>query len=167
MGETKQPHSERLLYPSEEFFAVADKVLEAERRLLGQHGIPGVLMLVGGTSVEGALTKGDVDLHLRVPALEYDDAVAALRTLHQVVHPGIWSVSLATFDIAADVEAGLAVTPEGSEHDLRFTRTWDILRKRPDLIQEYNRIKRIYAGNAEYEEQKSEFFDRVLADGAP
>lgn len=154
------------MQPSEEFFAVADKVLEAERRLLKQNGIPGVLLLVGGTSVAGALTKGDVDLHLRVPASQYDDAVARLRSLHQVVHPGIWSASLATFDIRTDVDAGLAVTPEGSEHDVRFTRTWEVLRARPDLVQEYNRVKQANAGSAEYEVQKSDFFDRVLADDA-
>lgn len=167
MDEAKQPpRFECLLQPSEEFFAVADKVLETERRLLEQNGIPGVLLLVGGTSVAGALTKGDIDLHLRVPASQYDDAVATLRTLHQVMHPEIWSASLATFEIAADVAAGLAVTPEGSAHDVRFTRTWDILRIRPDLVQEYNRVKQAFAGSAEYEAQKSDFFDRVLADDA-
>lgn len=167
MGEIRQPPGfERLLQPSEDFLASAGKVLEAERRLLEQNGVPGALLLVGGTSVAGALTKGDIDLHLRVPASHYDDAVAALRTLHQVVHPGIWSASLATFHIVADVEAGLAVTPEGSEHDVRFTRTLQILRERSDLVEEYNRVKQTYAGSAEYEAQKSDFFDRVLADTA-
>ena len=42
-------------------------VLARESRRLAELGVPGELVLVGGCSVPGALTRGDVDLHLRVP----------------------------------------------------------------------------------------------------
>jgi hypothetical protein len=46
--------------------------------------------------------------------------------MYDVVHPQIWQPTLATFSVPASVPAGLAVTP-GSEHDLRFTRCWQLL----------------------------------------
>lgn len=123
--------------------------------------MPGELVLVGGSSVPGALTRGDVDLHLRVAPDAFLGAVRALRSVHPVVHPQIWSSTLATFALDADVPAGMAVTPVGSEHDVRFTVTWRRLRTEPALLAAYNAVK---AGPGEgYEERKSAFFDRVVA----
>ena len=117
----------------------------------------------------GALTKGDVDLHLRVPPDAFAAAVAALSErpglaeLHRVVHPEIWQPTLATFDVVAPLPTGLAVTPVGSEHDLRFTRTWALLRERPDLVAAYNAAKLAGTiGDDGYEQRKSAFFDHVL-----
>ncbi len=155
-----------VLRPAEEFAEQVADVLDTERRRLAALGVPGDLQLVGGCSVPGAVTRGDVDLHLRVPAAGFADVVAALRSTHPVVHPEIWGPTLATFDVPAPVPAGLAVTPAGSEHDLRFTRTWQLLAADPDLVAEYNAVKR--AGNglldeAAYEQRKSAFFDRLVA----
>lgn len=122
-------------------------------------------MLVGGASVAGALTKGDVDLHLRVAADDFVAVVERVRYLHQVVHPEIWQPSLATFAVEAALPTGLAVTPIGSEHDLRFTRTWELLRSRPELIAQYNSMKLASDAPEEdaYEGRKSHFFDQLLS----
>jgi len=154
------------LRPAEEFADRAAEVLDTERRRLAALGVPGELVLVGGCSVPGALTRGDVDLHLRVPPTAFAAAVAALRADHPVVHPEIWGPTLATFEIPAPVPAGLAVTPAGSEHDLRFTRTWQLLAADPGLLAEYDAVKREGDGPADevaYEQRKSAFFDRLLA----
>ncbi|HEX8488923.1 MAG TPA: GrpB family protein [Propionibacteriaceae bacterium] len=152
-----------LLRPSEGFAADAHRILTAERALLTRHGIGGDLVLVGGTSVPGALTKGDVDLHLRVPPNEFETVVSACTSLHSVVHPEIWQPTLATFAVAAPLPTGLAVTPAGSEHDLRFTRTWQLLADDPQLVAAYNEAK--LAGDTAgpgYEQRKSDFFDELL-----
>ena len=60
---TRLPRSEQLL-------ALAREVLCRERQHLAALGVPGDIALVGGASVPGALTVGDVDLHLRVPETE-------------------------------------------------------------------------------------------------
>lgn len=78
-----------------------------------------------------------------------------------MVHPEIWCATLATFDVRASLPTGLAVTPLGSEHDLRFSRVWRLLAADPALVAEYNTVKRD-ATDAEYESRKSLFFDRVL-----
>lgn len=147
-----------LLRPAEEFRDRALAILATERaRLAGL----GELVLVGGTSVPGALTRGDVDLHLRVPPADFPAAVDRLRDLYAVVHPEIWAPTLATFTVPAELPAGLAATPAGSEHDLRFTRTWQLLAADPALLAEHNAVKQA-APDPDYEPRKSAFFDHVL-----
>lgn len=146
-----------LLRPAEEFRDRALAVLAVERaRLAGL----GELVLVGGSSVPGALTRGDVDLHLRVPPAGFAGVVDHLRGRYAVVHPEIWGPTLATFGVPADLPAGLAATPVGSEHDVRFTRTWQLLAADPALLAEYNATKQTAT---DYEQAKSTFFDRLLA----
>ena len=117
------------------------------------------LVHTGGTSVPGALTKGDVDLHLRVLPADFAATVRVLRGLYRVVHPEIWQDSLATFAVEASLPTGIAVTPIGSEHDVRFRRSWELLRADPGLLAEYNALKQ----GGDYEDRKSAFFDRILA----
>lgn len=158
------------LRPAAQLLAAASAVLDAQRLRLDALGVPGELVLVGGSSVPGALTHGDVDLHLRVPESEFAAVVAALRKEYPVVHPEIWSATLATFtvpqDKATDPPTGLAVTPRGSEHDVRFTRSWQRLRGDPKLVEQYNAMKLAGDGpdGAGYEARKSAFFDRLLTE---
>lgn len=158
-----------MLRRSDEVRDQAAAVVEAERAALVAAGVPGELAWVGGSSVPGALTRGDVDLHLRVPPDAFAAAVDLLRRDHAVVHPEIWCATLATFALDAPLPAGLAVTPVGSEHDVRFTRTWARLRADPVLLAEHNRVKAEADALApdEYEARKSAFFDRVLATDDP
>ncbi len=153
------------LRPSDELLPDARRILDEQRTLLRAAEVPGELVLVGGSSVPGALTRGDVDLHLRVPPVEFAAAVGTLRRTHAVVHPEIWGPTLATFEATGTaLPTGIAVTPLGSEHDLRFTRTWQLLRAHPELVGEYNAAKLADDGprGEGYEARKSAFFDRVL-----
>jgi len=164
-----------VLRPAEALRDHALAVLTAERRRLRSIGVPGELTLVGGSSVPGALTHGDVDLHLRVPPEAFAGAVAQLRRAYRIVHPGIWTATLATFEVAGDganadgpgarPPVGIAATPERSEHDVRFTRSWQLLAADPALVAEYNAMKLADDGpqGAGYEARKSAFFDRLVA----
>ena len=152
------------LRPGSEVIGAARAILAAEQArlapLLGEHE----LVLLGGSSLPAALTKGDVDLHLRVPAADQGRTVAALRAVYQVVHPEIWQESLATFAVPGTaLPTGVAVTPAGSEHDLRFRRCWQRLAADPALVEAYNAVKLRYRDRpGEYERHKSAFFDMVM-----
>jgi GrpB-like predicted nucleotidyltransferase (UPF0157 family) len=150
------------LIPAERMRPAAERSLAAVQAQVQALGLAGDLVLVGGSSFPGALTRGDIDLHLRVPSTDFTGVVETLKTAFVVVHPEIWAPTLATFDVADDPPVGLAVTPAGSEHDLRFTRSWQLLAADPALVQEYNEVKRS-ATDAEYEARKSAFFDMLLA----
>jgi hypothetical protein len=152
-----------MLVRAEELLDRARAILAAERELLtGLLGRSPDLVLLGGSSVPGALTRGDVDLHLAVPPAEFGSAVAAIRTVHEVVHPEIWQPTLATFGVRAALPAGLAVTPAGSVHDRRFRRAWARLAGEPELLAAYNAVKEL--GEDGYEERKAAFFDEVAGD---
>jgi len=150
------------LIPAERIRPAAERSLAAVRTRVQVLGLPGDVVLLGGSSVPGALTRGDIDLHLRVPPTEFARVVETLKAVFAVVHPEIWAPTLATFAVADDPPVGLAVTPAGSEHDLRFTRSWQLLAADPALIQEYNAVKRSVT-DADYEARKSAFFDMLLA----
>ena len=151
------------LRPAEEFRDRAVTIAAAERERLRSLGVVGELVLTGGSSLPGALTRGDVDLHLRVRPVAFAAVVAVLRRTYVVVHPEIWAPTLATFGVPAALETGMAVTPAGSEHDLRFTRTWQLLAADPALLGEYNAVKLAEtADETAYEDRKSAFFDRLL-----
>lgn len=151
---------------SDDLLPVARRILAAERARLRGLDVPGELVLVGGSSVPGALTRGDVDLHLRVEPAAFGPAVERLRTVYDVVHPGIWQATLATFAVpGAPLPTGVAVTPAGSEHDVRFTVTWRRVAAEPALLAEYNALKTT-GDDAGYEDRKSAFFDRVVRGGS-
>lgn len=151
---------------SDELLPQALAVLAAERERMRALGVPGELVLLGGASLPGTLTKGDVDLHLRVDPADFSAAVGTLRGVYEVVHPDIWQPTLATFDVpGAPLPTGVAVTPVGSEHDVRFTLTWRRIAGDAELLAEYTALKADGADVPGYEERKSAFFDRVVADG--
>ena len=150
------------LRPAAELRDRALEVLATTREELTTLGVDGDLVLVGGTSVAGALTVGDVDLHLRVPPEAFDPTVALLSEHLAVASPAAWAPTLAVFAVPAALPTGLAVTPVGSEHDVRFTRCWQRLAAEPALLAEYNAVKAEHVGTSEYEAEKSAFFDRLL-----
>ena len=136
-------------------------ILAAERQRLAPLLPPHELLLTGGTSVATALTKGDV----LAPAgrrLGFSgncgDAAATLRRRASTHRTD----TLATFSVPAPLPTGVAVTPIGSEHDIRFVTTWQLLSSRPDLLAEYNTMKR--TAGADYETRKLVFFDRIVKD---
>ncbi|MBA2633915.1 MAG: hypothetical protein H0U86_13115 [Chloroflexi bacterium] len=147
--------------PSDEGLDRAREILERERRRLAGV-VDGELALTGASSLPGALTGGDVDLHLRVDASAYETTVSALRTLYDVVRPEIWTTTLATFGVEGE-DVGIAVTPIGSEHERRFTGAWRRLASKPDLLEQYNHMKRMHQGGDEASSlaAKRSFFDRL------
>ena len=153
------------LRPGADFLDMARLILRHERdRLAVLLSSPHELVLVGGSSLPLALTKGDVDLHLRVPVYAFPSVVTALSEIYEVVHPEIWQRTLATFAVEAALPTGMAVTPAGSEHDLRFTRSWERLAADPALVVAYNDLKVRHRDDpGEYERQKSAFFDSLAS----
>jgi GrpB-like predicted nucleotidyltransferase (UPF0157 family) len=140
-------------------------VLHRERERI-RPLVPGHFELTGGSSLPGALTGGDIDLHLRVAPKAFAAAVEVLDDVYHVVNPGIWTDTLATFVTREpDEDVGIAVTSIGSEHDRRFRSAWARLRRDPSMLAAYNALKAMHAGSdkAAYSASKAAFFDRLAA----
>jgi GrpB-like predicted nucleotidyltransferase (UPF0157 family) len=121
---------------------------------------------VGSTSVPGALTKGDVDVLVRVRPDDFDAAVIALRSRYAVHQPANWTPTLASFAEpgAADPPVGIQLVVAGSTDDALFGPFRDALIRDPDLLAEYNALKRHYDGSdyRRYTDIKGRFVERVL-----
>ena len=134
---------------------------EVEHSLAGL-GVPGRVQLTGAASLPGVLTKGDIDLHLRVTELDAFPGVVELLGDHfRPASPAAWAATLAVFEVPGRRPTGLAVTPVDSEHDQRFRRCWTRLREEPLLLSEYNAMKRTSYGGPSYEGLKADFFNRI------
>ncbi len=136
----------------------ARRSVEQQVRVLG---VPGEVVVSGPAAVPGVLTRGDLDLHLRVPAAAFAEAVVRLQTRYRPTSPDAWAATLAVFAIPGARSTGLAVTPLDSEHDRRFRTAWSRLSADAGLRAAYNAMKAAWVGTDTYEEQKSAFFDRV------
>lgn len=148
---------------SDAIVAEARAIRAAVDRHLVALGIPGRLELTGAASLPGVLTKGDVDLHLRVTGTgAFADVVERIGQLYRPASPSAWAETLAVFEIPGSRPTGLAVTPVDSEHDRRFRRCWARLREEPLLLREYNAMKRSAFGDPSYERLKSDFFTRIV-----
>jgi GrpB-like predicted nucleotidyltransferase (UPF0157 family) len=141
----------------------ARAITETVSKLLEEHGVPGELTLTGGSSLPGLVTKGDIDLHLRVRRADFDRAVARLDAVAGAAHPEIWTSTFATFERTEEPSVGIAVTVSGCEHDIRFTSGWAHLRENPHAREAYNALKL----TADYEGAKSRFFDTISHAATP
>ena len=123
----------------------------------------------GGTSIPSTVTRGDLDIHVRVPPEAFGRAVAALALRYRAYRPEQWTDEFATFEDARakTPPVGVALTAIGGEHDERFVRGWQRLATDPRLVDEYNALKSRHVGDAvAYETAKSAFFSRLVAPGA-
>jgi uncharacterized protein len=150
------------LLTTAETVARAHALLEHHRANLAREGIPGELTLTGGSSIEGLITKGDIDLHLRVAPDEFASAIAALPHLFAPARPEIWTPSFATFERASNPPVGVAVTVVDTEHDRRFVASWRRMQSDHRARERYNELK---LAGGDVETAKSLFFDALVAGG--
>jgi GrpB-like predicted nucleotidyltransferase (UPF0157 family) len=126
---------------------------------------------VGSTAIRGALTKGDLDLLVRVKPGDFDAAVAGLRSLYVVEQWENWTATFASFAYpqAADPPVGVQLAVAGSADEALFGPFRDALVADPALLAEYNALKLQHDGEdyERYTDVKAEFIKRVLASLGP
>ncbi|MGE0056061.1 MAG: GrpB family protein [Hyphomicrobium sp.] len=120
---------------------------------------------IGATAVCGCLTKGDLDIVVRVPGIAFEQ-VDALLARHFARNDGsIRTTSFAAFeDASADPHLGIQLTMIGGPHDF-FHLFVEALQRCPELVSEYNTLKLQHVGSdmAVYRVAKDAFVERVLA----
>jgi len=151
------------LCPAEDLASDIDAVLADLRRELAVLA-PGVeVEHIGATAMPDGLTKGDVDVNLRVDADRFDQVVAALSTRFDVAQSQNWTETYASFsDTCRGVPLGIQMTVEGSEDDFLLTLR-DLMRADPELRHQYDAIKEANApaGRDAYWRAKDDFLRRL------
>jgi hypothetical protein len=82
---------------------------------------------IGATSLPDGLTKGDVDVNVRVPADRFDEAVRELSSRYERAQIQNWTPTYASFaDGAEELLLGIQVTVVGAADDFSSSCTVDL-----------------------------------------
>jgi GrpB-like predicted nucleotidyltransferase (UPF0157 family) len=122
---------------------------------------------VGSTSVPGALTKGDVDLLVRVDSERFDEAAARLREGYAVHQPENWTATYASFVDPSErtPPVGVQLVVAGSSEESLFIPFREALIADSELLSRYNELKARHDGESYelYTSLKGRFVEEVLA----
>jgi GrpB-like predicted nucleotidyltransferase (UPF0157 family) len=168
-GRAGDPGNDVVTFVDErEVRARVEAVFDAVRALVAGMLPAAEVEHVGSTAVPGAVTKGDLDVCVRVGAGELE---AARRILGARFAANVGSERTASLDSFVDeswpVSVGIQLVLRGGPEDF-FIRWRDLLRASPDLLAEYNRLKRAWHGRSHdgYRAAKSALIERTLGQEA-
>jgi GrpB-like predicted nucleotidyltransferase (UPF0157 family) len=120
---------------------------------------------IGTTAVPGCLTKGDLDIVVRVEAVDFSVAEAAIATLLARNTGSTHSDTFSAFeDRGTTPPLGVQLVVAGVSDDCFHTFA-EALRRDPDLLVRYNSLKRQYDGPPMdlYRAAKDAFIARALS----
>jgi GrpB-like predicted nucleotidyltransferase (UPF0157 family) len=153
------------LSKSEDWQPVLESVLDLLRSSLRALVPDAELHHIGATSVRGALTKGDVDVLLRLSRERFPAIVEQLKGHFQIKQPANWTPEFASFgdDDHYALPVGIQVVViDATEDSFLFLR--DYFLRNPDALEQYNRLKAAAApsGPEAYWKAKDGFLSGIL-----
>jgi GrpB-like predicted nucleotidyltransferase (UPF0157 family) len=146
--------SEAVYALAKEYFDIeSDRMQALFPNLLTEH--------VGGTAIPGAITKGDLDIQVRVTSEDFKKVCEVLKEFYHVNHPELWNDELAIFHRKDHpvIPMSIMVTVIDSPYD-EYALTRDVLKNNLELLKKYNQIKLSYVNKdeTEYSIAKKNFF---------
>ena len=149
-------------------FVMSDTVMEEAAAAFDEHRgrirerLPDVEILhVGGTSIRGVLTMGDVDMQVRADKQSFEAVRDVLTELYEPYYVDVWHPEGAYFrapDSQPRVE--IALSAIGSLDDLHHGGAWQRIAADDELVERYNALKREHEGGSidDYLAAKRDFF---------
>lgn len=153
------------LKPANELMPQVERVLASVFAHLAALLPDAELHHIGATAISGAVTKGDLDVLVRVSSVRFPLAVQVLGKHFVVKQPANWTAEFASFgdDTGHALPLGIQVVVKDSEDDfLLFLR--DYFLSHNDALLEYNRLKLTHfsEGPDSYWKAKNEFLGKIL-----
>lgn len=151
------------LKPAEHFERAARAEFESERSKIARLLPEADVRHIGGTSVPGALTKGDLDIQVRVSPERFAPAVSRLRQIYATVNEDVWDAEFAVFAARPGPlpePTRISIAAVGSLYDRNGAGLWDLVAAHPPLLRRYNDLKKkhVAEGRQAYEDAKAAFF---------
>ncbi len=150
--------------PSSEFLAKANEVFEQQRIKLNKFMPFADIQHIGSTSIPNSVTKGDLDIVIRIPKDKFSESVELLKSIYEINQPENWKTTFASFkdETNLGIDFGAQLVIIDSELD-DFTKLRDILINNSKLVEEYNSMKLKYEGKDmdKYRIAKSDFFQKL------
>ncbi|KOS62014.1 GrpB family protein [Lysinibacillus agricola] len=119
---------------------------------------------VGSTAIPNSITKGDVDIQVRVSAEQFSKAEELLSSLYEGNDESIKTDTFRAFkDDTSNPPLGVQLTVIESEFDF-FWKFREVLLKNKNYLEEYNSLKKEYENKSmdDYREAKDQFFQRLM-----
>jgi GrpB-like predicted nucleotidyltransferase (UPF0157 family) len=150
---------------AQDFQPSADAVFTAERFKILRKLPNAEVHHVGSTSVSGLLTKGDLDINIRVLRGDFAAAVDILKKMYNINQPENWAEGdYASFKSdRLKIDFGAQLTVKGSPHDF-FLKFRELLRNNPKFVEQYNQLKVMHEGKSmtKYRNKKEKFCALLL-----
>ncbi len=124
---------------------------------------------IGATALPSGVTKGDVDVNVRVPPERFAHVVEVLKRNYSVAQPQNWSRTFASFsDASKGLPLGIQVCVIGSRDDF-LVALRDLMRRDPDLRRRYDAVKErtAFLGPDAYWRAKDAFLRDVVQRARP
>ncbi len=157
--------------PGSELWPLVDRAFQRHSREIRTLVPLAQVEHVGATAVPGSLTKGDVDLLVRVPGDGLAAAAGSLQARYVADQPENWTSTFASFlvDEPEDIPVGVQVVAAGSRIDSAFSALRRALRGRPELVERGNELKRRHEGGepAPYAVAKRRYLEDILREADP
>lgn len=141
---------------------IAEKIstlFETEKAKLSEFFPDADIQHIGGTSVSGTISKGDLDINVRVKQVEFEATIEKLKTIYEINQLDNWTAGFASFkDDTRDLGVQLTVIESPDDY---FVAQRNYLRERPEKVTELNQLKERFNGKSmdEYRKEKGAFFE--------
>lgn len=152
-------------------FINAGKITEAvektyvKHKNIIRHSLPDAdIQHVGSTAIPNSMTKGDLDIQVRVKPHHFPKAIEELSILYDLNEGSVKTREFRAFkNESENPPLGIQLTVIGSEFDF-FWKLREVLIMNDKYRAEYDALKRNYEGKEmeEYREAKDEFFDKIM-----
>lgn len=120
---------------------------------------------VGSTAIPNSITKGDLDIQVRVNAKIFPNAVIELAKLYELNEDSVKTETFRAFkDESTIPPVGVQLTVINSEFDF-FWKFRDFLLMIDNYLKQYDNLKWKYEGMEmeDYREAKNKFFEKMMA----
>lgn len=150
-------------FPNDVFSKKAEEAFIIHKKSINNILPKADIQHVGSTAIPNSLTKGDLDIQVRVTKEQFERAVEVLSKMYDTNEGSVKTSFFRAFkDDEAKPPLGVQLSVIGSEYDI-FWKFREVLLKNDQFRIEYDEIKKKYEGKdmEEYRNEKNEFFQRL------
>jgi GrpB-like predicted nucleotidyltransferase (UPF0157 family) len=151
-------------YDSDEVFRTAEKTFNEQKKIILNQIPDADIQHVGSTAIPGSITKGDLDIQVRVSQVSFQDAVQKLSGIYDLNEGSTQTDWFRAFkDDLSIPPLGVQLTVVNSELDI-FWKMREILLCNERLRIEYDELKQTYNGKLmeDYRQAKGLFFQKLM-----